>query len=151
MAWTWAAAIAVVVGGVLALGLLGALLRAWRRKSAARLPDGVVALREAIDVPTRLFVDRTVPGGPKAGVINRRAAWLVLAADRFVLATYDGRVLDLHPGVQATARCTGPRRLVIMGRTAAGRVSLRAELLVADAEAWADAITALVASGPARS
>lgn len=122
-----------------ALVLMTGAVRLWRwrrRRSAVRLPEETAVLREARDLPVRIFVDRTIAGGPKAGGMTRGRGHLVLTADRFILATGHGRLLDLTARAPGIARCTGPRRLVVEGVHPSGRAQVRAEILVDDAEGW---------------
>jgi hypothetical protein len=120
------------------------LLRRRRRRAGARLPDGDPEQRRAEGLPARIFSDRSLPGGPKAGGINRDRADLLLGQRTVVLSTGDGRILDLGPGLSAEARCVGPKRLVLEADHRSGRARLRVELLVDDAEGWARDIQARI-------
>lgn len=133
----------------IALGLLALLkggvelARGRRRQRAASLPEGEAAVRRAERVPTRIFVDQTLPGGLKAGGINRDPATLLLSGQRFLVSTGFGRVVEIGPDRAGEAKCVGPRRLVIEGSHPSGRARLRVECLVDDAEGWAAAVSAL--------
>ena len=123
------------------------IYQGWRRRGGAMLPGGDRQVRVADSVPVRIFVDKTIPSGPKAGGINRSKAILLLGERHLVLSTHHGRVLEIGPDRRGDARCVGPRRLVIEGSHPSGRSQLRAELIVDDAEGWAERIRALPATG----
>ncbi len=130
---------AAVVFAALALarGLIG-YSRRRRRERASAIPDALV-VRMARGVSARVFVDKDLIDGPKAGVINSGPADLVLCADRLIVATRHGRILELAPGA-GSVRCTGPRRLVIEGERPRkdGPMKVRIEALVDEAERWAE-------------
>ena len=137
---SWILTIVAVVSGALTVKAALDMLRRRRRAAAVRLPEDAVILREAKEVPVRLWVDRSIAGGPSADGINRGAGHMVLTEHSFVLATWQGRVLEVavdHPG---EARCVGPRQLVIEGLHPTGRARVRAEIIVDDAADWAAAI-----------
>lgn len=122
------------------------LYRRLRRQSGARLPDGERPLREVRGASARVFVERDVLGGPRSMSVNTTRADLTMSDARLVVATHHGRVLELtreHPGA---VRCTGPRRLVIEGarQRADGPLSVRAEVIVDDAERWAEEASARI-------
>ena len=115
------------------------LYRRFRRQSGARLPDGEPLVRQVRGASARVFVERDVLGGPKSMSINSTRADLSLSDARLVVSTHHGRVLELTRDQPGSVRCTGPRRLVIEGarQRADGPMSVRAELIVDDAERWA--------------
>jgi len=117
-----------------------------RRARAAHLPPGEPVVRRADRVQARIFVDRSLPSGPKSGGISRDPATLLLGGRHLVLSTGHGRILEIGPDRPGEARCVGPKRLVIEGAHPSGRARLRVELLIADAEGWAAAISALPAA-----
>ena len=119
-------------GGLMTLG------RRQRRRRASQVPDHEV-VKIARGVPARVFVDQDVLEGPRKGVINRSPADLVLTADRLIIATRHGRVLELTKANPGSVRCTGPRRLIIEGERLrkSGSMKVRLELIVDDAEVWA--------------
>lgn len=137
------------VSFLIAIGILIVINAAsrWRanarRARAAHLPPGDAVVRRADRVQTRIFVDKTMPSGPKAGGISRDPATLLLGTHHLVLSTGHGRILEIGPDRPGEARCVGPKRLVIEGAHPSGRAQLRVELLLDDAEGWAAAITAL--------
>lgn len=121
-----------------ALVAVGTVFNAWRRSRRLRgsvLPDGETVVREVEECAVRLFLNRSIPGGPRAPG-GRDRARLVLSEARLILSTGHGRVLEITADRPGSVRCTGPRRLVIEGQHPTGRADVRAELAVADAEAW---------------
>lgn len=143
----------LVLSGLVVLALLttiAGLLRlreARRRRLGSVPPSGASVLREARSVPVRLFVERSVPGGPRGGGINRSPADLVLTEQELVVSTGKGRVLLINAGRQGKALSTGPQRLVLEGLHPARDVKVRAELLVEDPAPWVAGVAALRAAG----
>lgn len=139
----------LVLSGLLVVALVSTvagLLRlreARRRRLGSVPPSGRPVLREARSVPVRLFVERSVPGGPRGGGINRSPADLVLTDQELVVSTGQGRVLLVNAGRQGKALSTGPQRLVLEGLHPARDVKVRAELLVEDPAPWVDGVRAL--------
>ncbi|GEM_PF-2251751 len=130
----------LIVGlSLVGLGLLSALVRRRRRVRAATVPAEHV-LRQARKLPARVFVDRDVVGGPQKGRTNRSQADLVLTQGRLLVATHQGRVLELTTRNPGSVRCTGPRRLILEGERLqkAGLMKVRIELICDDAEAWVE-------------
>jgi len=133
----------VIVFG--ALVVFATLFNAWRksrRTRGAALPDGEDAVREVEDAAVRLYVNQSIPGGPRAPG-GRDRARLVMSGQRLILATGHGRVLEIRSDRPGSVRCTGPRRLVVEGQHPSGRADVRAELAVDDAEGWQEAAAAL--------
>ncbi|MCB9762645.1 MAG: hypothetical protein H6739_22790 [Alphaproteobacteria bacterium] len=143
----------IVVTAAVAVGGLLLLYRRFNRQQAARLPDGEVALRQARSVPARVFVEKTLMAGPRANGINHARADLSLSPARLVVATHHGRILELTPARAGSARVTGPRRLVVEGERLRkdGPMQIRVELILDDAQAWADACAATLGSEQALS
>ncbi len=134
--------LAVVFG---ALVVVATVFQAWRksrRNRGALLGDGEQVLREVEDIGVRLYVNRNVPGGPRAPG-GRDRARMVLSGHRLILATGHGRVLEMGGERPGSVRCTGPRRLVVEGHHPSGRAEVRAEMAIDDAEGWQEAATAL--------
>lgn len=144
MLWVqWIVAIVVVFGGLISLNLG---LRAWRssrRRGGASLPPGELARRHAAHLSVRLHTDRSLPGGLQPGGGNRARGELVMSDQRLLLATGHGRVLEIRPDQPGEVRFAGPRRLVVEGLHPSGRARVRAELVVDDAEGWAEAARAI--------
>lgn len=132
-----------VLSGVVALVVAIALMslvnlnRKRTRTRAATVDEPVVM--EVRGVPARVFVDASVLAGPAAGKLNRAQADIVLTEARLLVATHQGRLLELAAGAGGSVRCTGPGRLVIEGerKRVSGPSKVRIEVLTADAEAWA--------------
>lgn len=135
-------AVAIVVGGVVVVNLVARALRNRRRAQAAALPDGEAAIRRVDGVSLRLFVDRTLPGGPKAGGVSNAQCTLVLTAQRFLISSDWGRVVEIRADLPGEIRWTGPGRVVVEASHPSGRARARAELLLKDGDAWLDALTA---------
>jgi len=133
-----------------ALVVVGGLIHSWRklrRDRAAHLPDGEVVLRDADQVSVRLYVNRSIPGGPSAPG-GRDRARIVLSDKRLLVCTGHGRVLEINAEQAGSVRCTGPRRLVIEGMHPSGRADVRAELAVDDSEGWQEAASQLSSNRP---
>lgn len=131
---------------VVALATMGGWLRwtrARRRARSGSLPDGVAVVRVDRALPSRIWVERDVAGGPQTDGVNRGAVDLILADGLLVVASHVGRVLEVRPDRPATATCTGPRRLVLEGSHPSGITRTRVEVVVDDAEGWATAIRAI--------
>lgn len=114
------------------------VFQAWRRgrrSRGARLPDHETQVREVEEAAVRLYINRTIPGGPRAPG-GRDRARVVLSDQRLLVSTGHGRVLEITAERPGSVRCTGPRRLVIEGQHPSGRADVRAELAVDDAEGW---------------
>ncbi len=141
--WAGLGGVGLLIAALLCAGVLVRVQR-WRlRRRASLLPAGVSAVREARDAPGRLFVEASLVGGPRAGGYSTIRADLVLAPGLLIVATHQGRMLQVdatHPG---KALCTGPRRLVLEGLHPSGSTRVRLELMVDDAEGWAEAAQAL--------
>jgi len=133
------------------LSLVGRLVR-WRVRVAAlsKIPRESVQ-REAVGVHARAFVSgASAFKGISSRYLNRVKLDLVLAADRFLMVSGRGILLDVgigHGRKFQSVRCTGPQRLVIEGDlpgvSATG--SYRFELVIDDALEWAQALEPLVA------
>lgn len=132
----------IVFGGLIVVAILFQGWRKSRRNRGAILDEGEEVLREVEDVGVRLYVNRNVPGGPRAPG-GRDRGHMVLSEHRLILATGHGRVLEIGPDRPGSVRCTGPRRLVVEGQHPSGRADVRAEMAVDDARGWQTAATAL--------
>ncbi|MEY3212579.1 MAG: hypothetical protein RIT28_3060 [Pseudomonadota bacterium] len=122
------------------------LYRRLRRQSGARLPAGEPLVRQVQGASARVFVERDVLGGPKSMSVNSTRADLSMSDARLLIATHHGRVLELTRDQPGAVRCTGPRRLVIEGarQRADGPMRVRAEVIVDDAERWAQEAAARI-------
>ena len=120
-----------------------------RRARAAALPEGEAPLRQQSGVGGRIFADRSLPGGLKAGTINRVQATLVLSDQRLLVCTRHGRVLELTPERPGEARCVGPKRVVLEGAHPSGRARLRVELVLDAGEAWVEQVRATLQTATA--
>jgi hypothetical protein len=121
-----------------ALVVVGGLLHGYRklrRDRGARIPDGEQVVLEVDRVSVRLYVNRSIPGGPSAPG-GRDRARLVLTQERLLLCTGHGRVVEINSEQGGSVRSTGPGRLVIEGMHPSGRADVRAELTVQNAEQW---------------
>ena len=139
----------IVFGG---LSLVATLFQVWRksrRTRGAQLDGGEAVVRELDDVSVRLYVNRSVPGGPRAPG-GRDRARVVLSERRLLIATGHGRVLELGEERPGSVRCTGPRRLVVEGQHPSGRAEVRVEMTVDDAERWPAAACETLGEGVVR-
>ena len=89
---------------------------------------------------------RSLRGAFRRRQLLLHRADLSLSDARLLIATHHGRVLELTREQPGAVRCTGPRRLVIEGarQRADGPMSVRAELIVDDAERWAEEAAARI-------
>lgn len=121
-------------------------VRGWLlRRRIRAAAEGIERIAEGVSL--RVLVEGTaVLPGLRARGANRTRGDLVLCADRFLVVSNRGCVLDLRRGSGSgltSARCTGPGRLVLEGRvpSPSGRPGLyRVEAPVDDAEGWAVAL-----------
>lgn len=135
--------VALMLLAAAAAGLLVRELQRRARLRATGLPEGQRPLRVARALPGRLYVERSVVGGPQAGGINRGATDLVLGPGQLLAATRYGRVLQIDASHPGSASCTGPRRLVLEGSHPSGSTRVRLEVVVPDAEGWAREVSEL--------
>lgn len=136
----------VLVGTFLAMAMGSGVVKLFQgRKRAAGLvsPSGSKVQRRAQRVATRLFVEKDLSGGPRAGGINRNPADVVLTERELIVSTGAGAVLIIDGARPGTAKATGPKRLIVEGRHPLRDVNVRAELLVEEPEAWAAGVAAL--------
>ena len=112
--------------------------RKKRRRACAKLPAGEAPVLQQVDIPSRVYVDRTLLAGPVAGKINNMDADIILTEKRLLVSTHQGKLLELTQASTGSVRCTGPGRLVIEGSKprADGEILVRVEALVATAETW---------------
>ncbi len=148
----WVVALAVALAGAFGFVAFERWRRAQRRAMAATPPDDETVLRLAEGRPTRLYVDRNLPTGAAAGLVNLTSTTLVLTEARLILATHHGRVLEATARSPIAFRCVGPRRLVAEGLHPDGHTHVRLEIVVDDPEAWvAEYQNTLGSPGPAES
>jgi hypothetical protein len=133
----------ISLGLVFALACLGGggvhLFRQRNRRRASTVREGEQVILRADAVSARIYVDKDLLGGPSSGGINRAQTDLVLTRDRLLVATHQGRLLELTPQTGGSVRNTGPNRLVIEGQQPGQGVKVRIELLTDQAEQWASA------------
>ena len=133
---------AIVLGALVVVAVLFQAWRSSRRNRGARLDPAEAVIRQTEDIAVRLYVNRNIPGGPRAPG-GRDRGRMVLSDQRLILTTGHGRVLEIRSDRPGSVRCTGPRRLVIEGQHPSGRADVRAEVAIDDAEGWQAAATAL--------
>jgi len=150
---TWEA-LAIVVGALVAGGAVMRGMSWFTRYRATRAIPTDQLVRDARGVSLRVLVHgpAALPGmNPRRA--NRTGGDLLLTADRFLLASGRGTLLDLRPerGRRLTSvRCPAPGKLVIEGDRpgARGQPGLfRIEVMLPDAVAWAEALQAFVVAG----
>jgi hypothetical protein len=147
MGWWLVALLGSLFGFVALLNGL-ARLRRWR---TVRSIDPADVVMRAANATVRASL-HGVPSfaGLDPDALNRMRGDLVLTHERFLLVVDGGVLADLGPGYGrrfTSARCTGPSRLVIEGEVPRkdGQVgSYRFELVVDDAEGWAEALVPFV-------
>lgn len=99
--------------------------------------DGEKPLLRLDGITARIYVDRDLLGGPTSDGVNRAAADVVLTPRRLLVATHQGRLLELTQQTGGSVRNTGPNRLVIEGQRPGDGPIIRVELLTDQAETWA--------------
>jgi hypothetical protein len=121
----------------------------WNRSRAVRLEPGEKAVATLKGIPTRIFVSHALPGGIRPNRMIRSAANLVLSENRMLVGIGMGRVLEAAVGAKGRATCTGPRRMVIETTWAREPqpVFVRLEMVVDQAEEWAQRIQAFLKAG----
>jgi hypothetical protein len=148
----WVVALAVALAGAFGFVAFERWRRAQRRALAATPPAEETVLRVVEGRPTRLYVDKNLPTGAAAGLVNLTSTTLVLTEARLILATHHGKVLEATAHRPIAFRCVGPRRLVAEGLHPDASTNVRLEIVVDDPEAWvADYQQWLGSPGPARS
>ncbi len=136
MIWISAALVfGFVILGSIALGQF----RKRVRRRAVRPAEGEAVLLTASGLSARVFVDRDLLAGPRAGAINRSRVDLLLSQNRLLAATHHGRLLELTEQSGGSVRNTGPDRLVIEGQRPGKGAKVRIEVLCDRAEEWARA------------
>ena len=140
--WSWLISFAIVLSGFVAAAWG---MKVFRRRSrfAAVQVEGQSAVREAMDVPVRLTVDNNAPGGLRPGRDYRGNGHLVLLSDRLILATDQGRVLEVSASQPGNIRAPGPRMIIIEGSHPSGRARVRVEMVIDDEQAWVKSVEAL--------
>jgi hypothetical protein len=128
----------LVFVAAIGLGFALQLSRKRARAEATRI-EGEPVVLETRGVTARVFVDQTMLAGPQAGKVNRAPADLILTPERLLVATHQGRLLELKKGSGGSVRCTGPGRLVLEGRKprAKAEMKIRVEVLTDKAEQFA--------------
>jgi hypothetical protein len=134
----WILALVMVIACAAGANAALRFARKKRRRASGKLPAGEAPVLQQVDIPSRVYVDRTVLAGPVAGKINNMAADIILTEKRLVVSTHQGKLLEITPQTEGSVRCTGPGRLVIEGSKprADGEILVRVEALVATAETW---------------
>jgi hypothetical protein len=133
---------AIVFGALVVVAILFQAWRTSRRNRGAIISPEEMVVRDIEDIAVRLYVNRNIPGGPRAPG-GRDRGRMVLSGQRLILSTGHGRVLEIRADRPGSVRCTGPRRLVIEGQHPSGRADVRAEMAIHDAEGWQEAAAAL--------
>jgi hypothetical protein len=140
---SWLISVAIVLSGFVLAALAMKWFRRRSRAASVRL-KGHPPTREAVDIPVRLTVDNTAPGGLRAGRDYRGAGHIALAGQRLLLATDQGRVLEVSTSQPAQVRAPGPRMMIIEGLHPSGRARVRVELVIDDEQGWLQDIKSLM-------
>ncbi len=147
-------AVAIVVGVLL---VVGAAMRGWSwwaRARVLRTIDAQAIVRQARGQSLRVLVHgpTALPGmNPRRA--NRTTGDLVLTADRLLVTSGRGTLVDLRPGrgrKLSSVRCPGPGKLVIEGDSPGPRDTMglfRIETMLDDAPGWAEALQPFVREG----
>jgi hypothetical protein len=138
-----ATALAIVLLALVGFNLAVRAWRSRRRSLASRLDAAEPELRRREGVSARIFVDKTLRGGPKSGGFNQDNATVVLSAQRLIVASQWGRVLTITHDRPGDLRWVGPGRMVIEGQHPSGRAQTRVELILSDVDEWLDACGSL--------
>lgn len=147
-------AIAIVVGVLVLTGTAMRVASWWNRHRVLRTLPADAVVRQARGQSLRVLVHgpTTLPGmNPRRA--NRTRGDLVMTADRLVVTSGRGTLVDIRPdrGRRLTsARCPGPGKLVLEGDAPGPRGLtglFRIETLIDDAPAWAEALQPFVREG----
>jgi len=138
--WVWS--VAIVFGGVVLVAAIVRQIQSGKRYVSVQGLGEVLA--EATDIALTMSVDKTVSGVFRPGKRYRAKGHMVLLSQRLVLATHEGRVLDLQPTLDTQVRSAGPRRLVLEGPHPSGKARVRAELILDNEAHWAAQISAQI-------
>ena len=112
----------------------------WHRRLSTRLKSSETILRELDFISLKVMSNKTLSMGPVAGQAMQTTGRMVLTDERLLVATNQGRMLELSEDNLGRARAVGPRRLVILGKHPAGKADLRFEMVVEQEGIWAELI-----------
>ena len=89
-------------------------LLVWRRRLSTRLKSHEKVLRELDFISLKVMSNKTLSMGPVAGQALQTTGRMVLTDERLLVATNQGRMLELSDNNLGRARAVGPRRLVLL-------------------------------------
>ena len=115
-------------------------LEKWRRAQGTRLSSEETVLLQSDGLSAKITSNATMPGGPTAGSTLRTLSRIVLTDKRLLVATNQGRIMEMGPERPGEARAIGPRRLALLGLHPTGRADMRIELVVKDEGRWSQEI-----------
>lgn len=116
------------------------LVQNWLRKSASRVESDEKIILEKDGFGLKIMSNKTIPGGPVAGKVITTIGRMVLTDKRLLVASNQGRVLEINAERNGCARSVGPKRLVVLGKHASGGADLRLEMTIEEETQWADLI-----------
>jgi hypothetical protein len=112
----------------------------WRRAQGTRADTGERTVRLSDGLSAMITSNKTMPGGPTAGSTLRTLSRIVLTEKRLLVATNQGRIMEMSQERPGEARAIGPRRLALLGLHPTGRADIRIELVIQDEEMWSKEI-----------
>ena len=133
---SWLISIAIVATGVLSLQLVDRLRRWRRREQGLRVADVEAVRMVSEPLAVRVFVDRSVPAGPRPRGYRQGRCRVLISDTRLVLSTDWGRLIEMRADRPGEMRWAGPRRIVFEGQHPTERTNVRAEVLMDDEEVW---------------
>jgi hypothetical protein len=144
----WTSIVVVLAVLVAAGAVLKGVSYLQRRRARSVIPiEQVQHTLEGVSLRVETRGKTTLPG-MNPGRANRTRGDLVVASDRFVVASARGRLVDIRPGSPrlTSVRSPGPGRLVLEGTSgvsggAGPPGAFRIELVVEDARRWVEILT----------
>lgn len=144
----WTSIVVVLAVLVAAGAVLQGVSYLQRRRARSVIPiEQVKHTLNGVSLRVETRGQTTLPG-MNPGRANRTRGDLVVASDRFVVASSRGRLIDIRPGSPrlTSVRSPGPGRLVLEGTSGLSGASgspgaYRIELVVEDARRWVEILS----------
>ena len=115
----------------------------WRRWAATRPLKNEKILHEIDGVSIHILADKTVNSIVQEGRPIRSEGRLVVTDTRVLLASSQGRVLEISHEQPGSVKALGGRRLILLGRHPTGKARMRVELVIEEEKIWEDRINQL--------
>ena len=121
-----------------------ALYLFWRRWAATR-PMASETIKYDIDgISIHILADKSVNSMVQAGRPIRSEGRLVISTSRVLLASSQGRVLEISKEHAGSVKALGGKRLILLGMHPTGKARMRVELVIEDEAIWEQRITSLL-------